>query len=549
MMRGSSADNAAFAMIYFMPNENGGAGRVGMHYRTDDGDGVRGTGNDAGIPTWLKLERSGDQVLGYYSFDTTADASAVNWTRITDVDVNLGSELLAGVATTARDNQSFVRASYSDIQFEYVEACSTTPNSGVNDGSGWFETQIGTVTDSSAQFTGDPMSGTPGEVDICTTGDSIWGNNDAFQYVYTESDSMFKSVTARLNSWSGSPDTNAKTGLMVRSSTAENASYFMVRVKIGGDVAIQYRDENGDKTHGGSSWEQTYPTWLRIVRKPGSGTFTGYYSLDTTTDVNAVNWTELETQTIEDFGDTYLVGVGSSGYNNTDFTRGQYSQIEMDFYDTCDITCCPENTVGVNDGSGWQTTKIGDASLSTPFEVQRNGDTFDMCYIGENIWQQSTDNFPFTYQELDPKNFNRITVRLDDVYGSTAQWARLGPMVRDTLAQNSANFMVRYVVNQNRFTSQFRPSAGVNSEYGTYVNNTAPVWMRIEVESLKGDNLELSWHYSYDGSDWTQGADADGNPTTTISLSDKNTIYVGLATTSRDGATESWATFSNVTIE
>jgi hypothetical protein len=172
-----------------------------------------------------------------------------------------------------------------------------------------------------------------------------------------------------------------------------------------------------------------------------------------------------------------------------------------------------------------------------------------MCYIGENIWEQSTDNFPFTYQELDPKNFNRITVRLDDVYGSTAQWARLGPMVRDTLAQNSANFMVRYVVNQNRFTSQFRPSAGVNSEYGTYVNNTAPVWMRIEVESLKGDNLELSWHYSYDGSNWTQGADADGNPTTTITLSDKNTLYVGLATTSRDGATESWATFSNVTIE
>jgi hypothetical protein len=323
----------------------------------------------------------------------------------------------------------------------------------------------------------------------------------------------------------------------------------MVRVKIGGNVATQYRHNDGNKTIGGGSWAQSYPTWLRIVRDARSNTFTGYYSLDTTTNKDEVTWTELETRDISDFGDTYLVGIGSSGYNNTDFTRGQYEQIEIDYHNVCDITCCPELTTGVDDGSGWQTVKIGDASLSTPFEVQRSGGTFDMCYIGENIWNNNEDHFPFTYQEIDPKDFSRITVRLDDVRGSDHTWARVGPMVRDTLDQNAANFMARYVVNQDRFTSQYRPSAGANSEFGTYVDDTAPLWMRIEKVSLKGDDLELSWHYSYDGSNWTQGADGDGNPTTTITLSDKNTLYVGLATTSRDGVTESWATFSNVTIE
>jgi hypothetical protein len=365
------------------------------------------------------------------------------------------------------------------------------------------------------------------------------------QYVYTESDSMFKSVTARLNSWSGSPDTNAKTGLMVRSSTAENASYYMVRVKIGGDVAIQYRDDNGDTTRGGSSWNQTYPTWLRIVREPGSGTFTGYYSLDTTTDVNAVTWTALETETIEDFGDTYLVGVGSSGYNNTDFTRGQYSQIEMDFYDICDVSCCPENTAGVDDGSGWQTVKIGDASLSTPFEVQRTGDTFDMCYTGANIWNNNNDDFPFTYQEINVNDFNRITVRLDDVYGSDEWWARLGPMVRDTTNQDSAHYMVRYLPNQTDIAVQWRDDAGDPTVQTSQTHAELPQWMRIEKVSAAGNGawIRLRWSYSSDGVNWTTpGSDQRMDLTT-------DTLLVGLANTARDNATTSWANYSNVTIE
>ncbi len=547
MMRGSSAANSAFAIIYFMPNENGGAGRIGMHYRTNDGNNTSGTGNDTGIPTWLKLERSGDMVLGYYSFDTTADASAVNWTLINDVEVNLGSEFLAGVAATARDNESIVRASYSDIQFEYIEACSTTPNSGVNDGSGWVETKIGTVSDSTAQFTGDPLSGTPGAVDICTTGDSIWGGNDNMQYVYTESDGMFKEVTARLNSWSGSPETNAKTGLMVRSSAAEDASYFMVRVKIGGNVATQYRTANDNNTGGGTAHVQSYPTWLRIVKAAGSDRFTGYYSLDTTTDVNAVNWTELETRTISDFGDTYLVGAASSGYTNVDFTRAEYSQIEMDFYDACDITCCPENTVGVDDGSGWQTAKIGDESASTPLEVQRTGDTFDMCYIGGNIWNRNNDHFPFTYQEINVNDFDQITVRLDDVYGSGHQWARLGPMVRDSLDQRSAHYMVRYLPNQGDADAeaQWRPEYNNDAEEGGRTSRDLPQYLRIEKADFRSsDNrLRLQWRYSNDGVNWSNRIDREA-----IYLEDE-TLLVGLATTSRDGATESWATFSNVTIE
>jgi hypothetical protein len=175
--------------------------------------------------------------------------------------------------------------------------------------------------------------------------------------------------------------------------------------------------------------------------------------------------------------------------------------------------------------------------------VQRNGDTFDMCYTGENIWNNSNDNFNFVYQEVAVSDFNRITVRLDDVYGSDEWWARLGPMVRDTTNQDSANYMVRYLPNQTDIAVQWRDDAGDPTEQTSQTHAELPQWMRIEKEKVYGSNIDLSWSYSYDGVNWT----TPDSPQR-IGL-DTDTLLVGLAITSRDGVTESWATFSNVTIE
>jgi hypothetical protein len=329
MLRSSSADNAAMALIRYRPNRKNGNGEIDIQWRNNNGNNMDYTRDFEGVPTWLKLERGSGKVTGYFSFDTTTNVNLVNWTRIDDVEVTLGDTFLAGIATTARDNQSFARASYSSIQFEYIEACSADPNVGVNDGSGWFETQVGTVSDSSVQ-----LDSSTGEARICTTGDAIWGNNDDFQFVYTETGTDFKEVTARIHNWSGSSNEDSKTGLMVRSSTDRDASYFMVRVKMNGDMSIQYRTNNGNNSGATGGMSQTYPTWLRIVHDEGTNDFTGYYSNDTTDDVNAVTWTEIGSRSINGFGSTYLVGIGSSSYENTDFdhARALYDKINIEFH-------------------------------------------------------------------------------------------------------------------------------------------------------------------------------------------------------------------------
>jgi hypothetical protein len=362
---------------------------------------------------------------------------------------------------------------------------------------------------------------------------------------------LFKEVTARLHGWSGSADTNAATGLMVRSSTADNAASFMVKVSMDGSVGVFHRDKNGGRLRSFGGWAQSYPTWLRIVRDPHSDTFTGYYSLDLTDDVTSVTWTELGSKVIDDFNGTYLVGTGSSGGNDVDFTRGEYSQIEMDFYDVCDVTCCSSQNVGVNDGSGWNLATIGTVNDPQP-EVQRTGSTFDMCYTGGNIWKTNDDDFPFVYQEIDIRDLNRITVRLQDVTGSGERWARLGPMVRDSLDQNAAHYMARYLPNYQNgsMVAQYRTNSGASADTGTYVENlTPPQWMRIEVDRVQGSRVDLTWSYSVDGANWTQGTDSNGDvEVVTLDLEDRN-VLVGIAVTSRDNATESWATFDNVTIE
>jgi hypothetical protein len=551
MIRSSTAPNASNVMLRYMPNRNSGSGEINMQYRNNDGNNTSTTGNDTGTPTWMKLERLSGKVAGYYSYDTTDNVDAVNWTLINDVDVTLGDTFLVGIATTARDNTTFARANYSNIQFISVDEwmCDATLNEGV--GGDWLVQDIGDASDapfvpSEVQFSGDPVNGVPGSANLCATGGSIWGkDDDGFQYVYTDVGPMFKEVTARINSWSGSRDGNAKTGLMVRSSDADDAANFMLRVKIQGDIAVQYRNKNGSGTsqpvtlsHGG------YPTWLRITRDVTTGEFIGWYSYDATDDKNAVTWQQLgDPRVIDGFSDAYLVGIGSSGYNNADPARASYDQIEIGLYDVCDVTCCVANSTGINDGSGWQMTDIGTVSLAG--EVQRSGDSFEVCYTGENIWNNSNDNFNFVYKEVAISDFNRITVRLDSVNTSGEWWARLGPMVRDTTSQDSPHYMVRYLPNQTDVAVQWRDDPGDPAAQTNQTHAELPQWMRIEKVSAAGNGawIRLRWSYSSDGVNWTTpGSDQRMDLTT-------DTLLVGLANTARDNATTSWANYSNVTIE
>jgi len=144
--------------------------------------------------------------------------------------------------------------------------------------SGWTDSDIGSpslagsATYSSGVFT------------INGAGADIYGTSDQFNYAYTSA-SGDTTITARVasqtttNGW-------AKSGVMIRETTAANAAYVGIYVTPSNGVDMQYRSATGvSATDLARASGIVAPYWVRLVR--AGNTFTGYRSAD------GVTWTQV----------------------------------------------------------------------------------------------------------------------------------------------------------------------------------------------------------------------------------------------------------------
>src|SRR5579859_2513811 len=143
---------------------------------------------------------------------------------------------------------------------------------------GWADSDIGSpslagsATYSSGVFT------------IKGAGADIYGTSDQFHYAYTSS-SGDVTVTARVSSQT---NTNgwAKSGVMMRETTAANAAYVGIYVTPSNGIDMQYRSATGaSATDLARASGIVAPYWVRLVR--AGNTFTGYRSAD------GVSWTQV----------------------------------------------------------------------------------------------------------------------------------------------------------------------------------------------------------------------------------------------------------------
>jgi regulation of enolase protein 1 (concanavalin A-like superfamily) len=146
--------------------------------------------------------------------------------------------------------------------------------------SGWSDLDIGSPSlAGSASFNSNTFT-------VKGAGADIWGASDQFHFAYTSS-SGDVTVTARVAS---QQNTNvwAKSGVMIRETTAANSSYVDVQVTPGHGVDMQYRPSTGASAVDlADTTGPVAPYWVRLVRS--GSTFTGYYSSD------GVTWTQLGT--------------------------------------------------------------------------------------------------------------------------------------------------------------------------------------------------------------------------------------------------------------
>ena len=116
------------------------------------------------------------------------------------------------------------------------------------------------------------------------SGADVWGSTDQFNYVSQPLTGGF-TITARVTSQSNT-DPWAKSGVIIKQSTASGTAYAMLAVTPGNGITFQY---GYNSSAGGGTY--TFPdAWVRLVR---SGTaVTAFTSADGST------WTEVGATTI-----------------------------------------------------------------------------------------------------------------------------------------------------------------------------------------------------------------------------------------------------------
>src|SRR5712692_8637836 len=140
------------------------------------------------------------------------------------------------------------------------------------------------------------------------------------------------------------------------------------------------------------------------------------------------------------------------------------------------------------------------------------------------------DGFHFVYQPL--SGDGTIVARVVSVQGGSSP--QVGVMIRETLDASATNaFTFNY---SSAIWMSERTSTGASATYQSGASATLPYWVK-----LVRSGSTFSGYSSYNGQTWTQVGTSQ-----TISMA--QTVYIGLAVTSRSTTAVTTATFDNVSV-
>jgi len=367
---------------------------------------------------------------------------------------------------------------------------------------GWQSQDIGdTPIAGAVSQSGDSFS-------VSGSGADIWGNADAFRYVYMtlSGDGV---IVARVASINGTNEWT-KAGVMVRATLDANAAQASMFVSLKNKLAFQRRTiVGGDSTS--TSIPGAAPEWVRLVR---SGNI-----ITASVSADGSQWTTVGSDSIT-LPSTVLVGLAVTSHDASAIATATFDNVAV-------IGGGQSPTQSQSLPSGWTSEDLGDVGLAGSVSIA--GGAVQVQGAGADIWG-TADAFHFVSRTL--SGDGDIIARVASVSG-TNDWTKAGVMMRMTFDVGSPHaFML--VSLKNKLAFQRRTVAGGDST-STAVAGAAPAWVRL---TRQGTLIIAS--RSQDGVNWTEvGRDT---------LSIDGSVEIGLAVTSHDASQLATAVFDNIQV-
>ena len=467
IIKQSTASGTAYAMVAATPG-NGITFQYG--YNTDISGGTYTFPN-----AWVRLTRSGSTITAY----TSADGSA--WTKIGSTTMTFTNPVTAGLIVCSHSAAQLNTSTFDNVSL--VSGAGTLP-------APWADSDVGSpALAGSAAYAS-------GVFTVQGAGADVWGSTDQFNYVSQPASGNF-TITAQVTSQSNT-DQWAKSGVIIKQSTAAGTAYAMLAVTPGNGITFQYGYNSG--VSGGT---YTFPNaWVRLTRS--GSTITAYTSADGAT------WTQVG-ETAMTFTDPVTAGLIVCSHNPSQLNTSTFANVSL-------------TSVAPSLPSPWTDSDVGSPAVAGSAAYASG--VFTVKGAGADVWG-SSDQFNYVSQPV--SGAFTITARVTS-QSNTDAWAKAGVIIKQSTASGTAYAMVAATPG-NGITFQYGYNTDISG--GTYTFPNA--WVR-----LTRSGSTITAYTSADGSAWTKIG------STTMTFTDP--VTAGLIVCSHSAAQLNTSTFDTVTV-
>jgi Glucose/sorbosone dehydrogenases len=492
MVRESVAANSRHGTIFL------GAGKgASFQYRTNNGGTSAGDNGDniLLIPRWIRVQRQGNVIRGYFSSD------GVNWTQRGTVTLGtLPTSVLIGVAYTSHIDGTIGTATLDNVTLTGSDPTpDTTPPSVPTNlqANAMSISRIDLTWTASTDTGGSGLSGyrvfrNGGATPIATVATASYsdtGLTAGTQYTYT-----VRAVDGANNASADSASASATT-----------------QTTPPPDTTAPSVPQNLQATAVGSS--RIDLSWTASTDNAGGSGLAGY-------------------RVYRDGGATPIATITTTSYSNTSLTANTSYTYQVRSYDNAGnesgLSAVASATTAA--APSWSSGDIGAVAAAGSFTD--NGTSLTITGSGADIWG-TADEFQFAYRPLDGDG--TMTVRVTNLTSGNI-WSKVGLMVRESTAANSRHGTMFLGAGKGA-SFQYRTNNGGTSA-GDNGDNvlTIPRWIRVE----RAGSIVRGF-FSADGVTWTQRG--------TVTLTSLPTsVLIGVAYTSHVDGTIGSATVDNVSI-